>query len=119
MRVELQFAHVRCFAQERYPVGDAAREPAARERAVEQRAVLRRTSPRPVGAGETPGGGSAPNGRGGPSAPLRDGIGRTGGGCSQTTAPAPGTPIALVSVPAASSARHAAGRAGIRTGAER
>ena len=33
-----------------------------------------------------PAGGSTPNGRGGPSAPVREGRGSTAGGCSQATA---------------------------------
>jgi len=52
---ELQFAHIRVFAQERYAVGDATYEGALRERAVEQgmvlcpyppRAGMRRSRPR-------------------------------------------------------------------------
>ncbi len=52
---ELQFAHPRVFAQERYAVGHAAHEPPLRERAVEQgmvlclyppRAGMRRSQPR-------------------------------------------------------------------------
>src|ERR1700677_620212 len=57
-----------------------------------------------VGAGGGPMGGSLPNGRGGPSGPLREGAGRTGGGCSHGAlvsdsvprAPAVATPGTLI-----------------------
>ena len=81
-----EFAHAGCFIQEQRAFGDAACESARGNGPKSSARFCARASRRPVGAGCPPGGGSTPNGRGGPSGPLLEGIGRTGGGCSQTTA---------------------------------